>query len=620
MIGLSRHVRDRGKTRSDNTKEYIIFDYIDESPNWDPTIQDSLYGNTARVVIEDPANDYNNALNGLRFTGTTGGSTPRLPFVIANTTTNLTTNNNYMSGGSHTVRMWSRDWSKTMSVYLFSPYIGTALRINSDLDLSSCTNFGATLTEDTMRLQVYTGCTNIIFPTNNYNPKMAITAINGGGPMNNLVISGMPNCLGITLGGFTDDLGLTIGTNTAPYFDLVINNSSGYDGDLDLSGVQNLRDIRLANSINVQTNGYIANLILPNTPTSVNPTGFQLYEATRYSNGNIIVDPNQPNHLFLNNIYTAITTNNFNFTTSHNPQLSGITFPYTTNTWGYFWVNNCNLTGNLDLSPLSNFGSPTGSYFAAGSNPNLTGITYPVTSQKFAEHYVNNCNLTGTLDFRNLQNFGGDIRFHTNPNLTNVLHTGTTSDITKYYGYSCDLTGNLDLSILDNYLGGDIRLYSNSGLTAITISTSASTSYIELSNCNITGTFDLASSFSNPSANFVFIINNNVNLTNIINPPSSNTVLYYYAYNCDLGYVDFTPFSSMTNINSCQVYLQNNNMTVGEVNHILTDLDVISVGGYTGRIINISGTNAAPDGSSGGFDGLTAKSNLITKGFTVTTN
>ena len=32
------------------------------------------------------------------------------------------------------------------------------------------------------------------------------------------------------------------------------------------------------------------------------------------------------------------------------------------------------------------------------------------------------------------------------------------------------------------------------------------------------------------------------------------------------------------------------------------------------------GTNAAPDGSSGGFDGLTAKTNLQGKGITVTTN
>ena len=618
MIGLSRQVRDRGKTRSDNTKEYITFDYVDESPNWDPTIQDGLFGNTARVVIEDPANDYNNALNGLRFTGTTGGSTPRLPFVIANTASNLITNNNYMSGGSHTVRMWSRDWSKTMSTYLFSPYVGTALRINSDLDLSSCTNFGGVLTDDTLRLQVYTGCTNIIFPTNNYSPGISVTAINGGGPMSNIVLSGMPNTVKVTFNGFSNKLYLNIGTNTAPYFDLTVTNSSGYDGDLDLSGVQNLRNIKLANSINVQSNGYIANLILPNTPTSVNPTGFELYEATRYSNGNIIVDPNQPNHLFLNNIYTAITTNNFNFTTSYNPQLSGITFPATTNTWGYFWVNNCNLTGNLDLSPLSNFGSSTGTYFAASSNPNLTGITYPVTNQKFAEHFVTNCNLMGTLDFRNLQNFGGDIRFHTNPNLTNVLHTGTTSNITKYWGYSCDLTGNLDLSILGNYIGGDIRLYSNPNLTAITISTSASTSYIDLNNCNITGTFDL--SLIPNIYNTGLVINGNPNLTNIINPTSNNPISAYYADNCDLGYVDFTPFSGLTNVNGCTVVLSSNNMTAEEVNHILVDLDSISVGGYTGRVILISGTNAAPDGSSGGFDGLTAKSNLITKGFTVTTN
>ncbi|MCJ7802748.1 MAG: hypothetical protein MUP82_10375 [Candidatus Marinimicrobia bacterium] len=43
-------------------------------------------------------------------------------------------------------------------------------------------------------------------------------------------------------------------------------------------------------------------------------------------------------------------------------------------------------------------------------------------------------------------------------------------------------------------------------------------------------------------------------------------------------------------------------------------------GNYTGRFINIAGTNAAPDGTSGGFDGLTAKTNLQGKGFAVITN
>jgi hypothetical protein len=66
-------------------------------------------------------------------------------------------------------------------------------------------------------------------------------------------------------------------------------------------------------------------------------------------------------------------------------------------------------------------------------------------------------------------------------------------------------------------------------------------------------------------------------------------------------------------------------MTAAEVNHILVDLaNLVSgegVGGdYTGRRIYMYGTNAAPDSSSGGYDGLTAKANLQAKGITVNTN
>lgn len=61
-------------------------------------------------------------------------------------------------------------------------------------------------------------------------------------------------------------------------------------------------------------------------------------------------------------------------------------------------------------------------------------------------------------------------------------------------------------------------------------------------------------------------------------------------------------------------------MTAAVVNKILADLDAISVAGYTSRSITINGTNAAPDSSSGGFDGLAAKASLQAKAFTVNTN
>ena len=61
-------------------------------------------------------------------------------------------------------------------------------------------------------------------------------------------------------------------------------------------------------------------------------------------------------------------------------------------------------------------------------------------------------------------------------------------------------------------------------------------------------------------------------------------------------------------------------MTAAEVNQILVDLDTNSTNAFTNRIISIAGTNAAPDTTSGGLNGSAAKTNLVGKGFTVTTN
>ena len=66
--------------------------------------------------------------------------------------------------------------------------------------------------------------------------------------------------------------------------------------------------------------------------------------------------------------------------------------------------------------------------------------------------------------------------------------------------------------------------------------------------------------------------------------------------------------------------MQNNGMTSAQVNKILVDLDTNSSSSFTGRSINLSGTNAAPDATSGGLDGLSARASLITKGFTVSTS
>jgi hypothetical protein len=111
--------------------------------------------------------------------------------------------------------------------------------------------------------------------------------------------------------------------------------------------------------------------------------------------------------------------------------------------------------------------------------------------------------------------------------------------------------------------------------------------------------------------------NSNTQLTGITLASQVSSVAFFHAFGCNLGYIDFKPVTGLTNLNSCQIRLENNNMTADEVNHILYDLDNLSVGGYTSRLINIGGTNASPT-SVGTWDGIAARNSLISKSFTVT--
>lgn len=103
-------------------------------------------------------------------------------------------------------------------------------------------------------------------------------------------------------------------------------------------------------------------------------------------------------------------------------------------------------------------------------------------------------------------------------------------------------------------------------------------------------------------------------------PISTGTFSLFDCQNSDLDFFDLTILANLTESVNVKIFLNNNSLTVAEVNQFLVNLDTISTGGFAGRLIQIDGTNAAPDGSAGGFDGLTAKANLITKTFTVNSN
>ena len=77
--------------------------------------------------------------------------------------------------------------------------------------------------------------------------------------------------------------------------------------------------------------------------------------------------------------------------------------------------------------------------------------------------------------------------------------------------------------------------------------------------------------------------------------------------------------SGVTLNSGSTILLNDNNMTAGEVNHILDDFTSTTWSDVT---LEIGGTNSAPDSSSGGYDGVAAIDTLtgVTRNWSITTS
>jgi hypothetical protein len=290
------------------------------------------------------------------------------------------------------------------------------------------------------------------------------------------------------------------------------------------------------------------------------------------------------------------------------------------------------LTGNHDLSMLPGLGG----VFQIYSNPLLTGITHTASTEVFTRYEARTCDITGNHDLSMLPGLGGVFQIYSNPLLTGITHTASTQTLSQYYLNGCDISGTHDLSMFPN-LEGALHLYSNSNLTGVTLPTTIGIfSQVLIHNCDLQGTLDLSML---PGLGGFLQLQSNSLLTGVTFPLTSQTFknnvnsINNYAFtlnNCDMGYSSFLPLSGATlDVNYVQgatIDLSNNNMLASEVNHYLVDFDNISTNlnpsGWTGTTLNISGTNAAPDSSSGGFDGVAALSSLTggTNNWTITTS
>jgi len=201
------------------------------------------------------------------------------------------------------------------------------------------------------------------------------------------------------------------------------------------------------------------------------------------------------------------------------------------------------------------------------------------------------------------------------------IGTGTLDDLT------IDVVSNtiIDLSVFTKFSGScEFRVKNNALVTSILFpTTTAGSGMLTISNNDAVTSVDLSgiSSIYN-----TLQVSTSLNLTSITLP--TITVLSYTNYifsSNDLNYFNMSVLSDMFAFNNVDVDLRNNNMDVADVNHILVDLAAHvsgeSAGGdYTGRTIRIQGSNDAPDGSSGGYDGDQAVIDLVAKSITVTTS
>lgn len=349
-----------------------------------------------------------------------------------------------------------------------------------------------------------------------------------------------------------------------------------------------------------------------------------------------------------------------------------INFYFDPNTVTIFNGNNGDLTGSIDLTPLSDCSSinvsnqtgitlldlPTGgaSGFTNLSFPScssLTDVTFDVGAQMnglingtqcsaltnfdgsnlsgfITSMNFRSCDLDGVLDMQNIDiktGTAGSIDIRGNSNLTDVnwgsgVKSGT---VYRYWANSCGFTGTHTIPFAFStaiQVNTSLRIYNNSNLTNIEIS--GEMRELEFYGCDITGTLDLSNiDFRAASTNCELRGFSNANLTSInLGTGKVGVIDTLQLYSCSIGYFSL---GGITLTSNCTVDIKNNNMSHSEVNEWLVNFDPSGSGedllpaSGTGSV-NIAGTNAAPNTTSGGNDGVAAAASIASAGYTVTTS
>jgi len=281
-------------------------------------------------------------------------------------------------------------------------------------------------------------------------------------------------------------------------------------------------------------------------------------------------------------------------------------------------ITSLNVTGNTGLTTLYTY-----------LNPNLTVITGLNTCTNMNGLQVWNCNLVGaTFDISALTSLV-ILQISGNSNLSTLDVTNNTL-LRELYCQddnlsTLDVTNNTALTILaangnlltslnltNNTKLKTLLLYANTGLALPTgFSGLTELEWVDIYNCNVTVPFDCT-----PFLNLKKVSAGNTSLPSV--NLSTCTKLEWI-------YIRSSPSVTTLNLpatllNTTMMYADGCGLTAAAINDILVKLDANGVSNTQSVTTNYTirldgGTNAAPTGA-----GITAKTNLISKGWNVTTN
>lgn len=303
-----------------------------------------------------------------------------------------------------------------------------------------------------------------------------------------------------------------------------------------------------------------------------------------------------------------------------NTGMTNLSIPVTT--WTQFWTYN---------TALVNITFPSGTVFnkvnlQVGDTATLTTLSFANVSGTAVVINAEDTSITSidTTTFNFSTTPGDNCQFDVGgcTSLTTINHTGNTGNLQNYIAdqiAATSLTIPFDFSVTGNVT---IFIANASNLTTITYTgTGLIRTYRVYSN-DLTGTHDI--SMFNFAANSSLWAYDNPNMTSI-NHGSSKTGTFssYQVFTTGVGYYSLGGNTFTANVD-CDMF--SNAWTAAEINEWLVNMDnggggeaLLPASATTGNI-NLAGSNAAPDGSSGGFDGTTAKANIIADGYTVSTN